>query len=288
MQEKEEIRARLIQLHAILADNWRIIRDIYHMDKTFQSVYEMPPNELQQTFRLSSEKANYLYEHLQSKETLSYEQITTLTIFDEEYPSLLKEIHDPPWVLYAIGNTKLLQTNMLSIVGTRYPTNYAFESMKLIMKELPQKMFTIVSGLALGIDTYAHQLAMEYQHGTIAVIGSGFYHLYPAQNKSLAEKISQSNLLLTEYPPSYSPRKWYFPKRNRIISGLSLGTVVVEAKEKSGSLITADSAIEQGREVFAIPGSIVSAYSKGTNQLIQQGAKLITSTEDILEELQFG
>lgn len=281
----QEIRERLIHLHSILADNWRLIKKIHNLDKTFQQVYEMPRYDLQKTFQLSSEKANYLYEHLQASRVTSYEQITTITIYDEDYPSALKEIHDPPWVLYGMGNIKLLKTNMLSIVGTRYPTDYGYESLNWIVKNLPKGVLTIVSGLAVGIDTYAHQCAMKYDHATIAVIGSGFHHLYPAKNKPLAEKMIQSNLLLTEYPPSYSPRQWYFPKRNRIISGLSLGTVIVEAKEKSGSLITADCAMEQGREVFALPGSILSANSKGTNQLIQQGAKLIISAEDILEEL---
>lgn len=253
-------------------------------DSTFESYFQMSQSELSDLLNLTPEKSLFLYQHLQRKPTEFSTKFSTTTIYDDEYPPLLKEIHDPPFVLYSIGDKNLFQLAGIGIVGTRTPTSNGLQSMENIIQELPKEVM-IVSGMALGIDANAHLLSLKYGNPTIAVIGSGFHHLYPAKNKSLADKIIQQNLLITEYPPSFTPRKWYFPKRNRIISGLSLGTIIVEAKEKSGSLITADCAMDQGREVFAVPGSINSPYSKGCHQLIQQGAKLVTSAKDILEEL---
>lgn len=277
-------RERMIHIHKILADNWKLMRRMEIYDSTFEIYDKMSKFELAEILNLSTEKASYLYQHLQKNTSEINPEFQKITIYDEQYPPLLKEIHDPPYVLYTLGNQNVLQSLGIGIVGTRTPTSYGLQSMEMIIKELPRELL-IVSGLAIGIDSKAHELSLKYGNPTIAVIGSGFHHLYPAKNKLLAEEIIGQNLLITEYPPTYTPRKWYFPKRNRIISGLTLGTVIVEAKEKSGSLITADCAMEQGREVFAIPGNIQSVFSKGCNQLIQQGAKLIYSAQDILDEL---
>lgn len=213
--------------------------------------------------------------------------IQIITFLDKEYPILLKNIYMPPPVLYCIGDLTLLQMKTISVVGTRLPSSYGVQATKLIVRDLVENNFAIVSGLAKGIDYLAHVQAIRSNGKTIAVLGSGFEHIYPKEHFALAEDIKKNHLLLSEYPPEVRPNKSYFPARNRIISGLSYGTLVVEAKEKSGSLITAQLALNEGREVFSIPGSIFSTTSKGTNLLIQDGAKLVMSSSDILTELQF-
>ena len=208
-----------------------------------------------------------------------------ITILDREYPPLLKEIHDPPAVLFAMGNLSLLQKPALAIVGARDADEYALRALDRILPALINGEIVIISGLAKGTDTMAHSRAIAHGGDTIAVIGGGFFHIYPSENKRLAERIAREHLLLSEYPPVRRPEKWHFPMRNRIISGLSWGTLVVQAKERSGSLITADFALEEGREVFAFPGPVDSVLSEGTNRLIQQGAKLVANSTDIMDEM---
>src|SRR5699024_6634210 len=192
----------------------------------------------------------------------------------------------PPHVLYLTGNIELLtHTPNLSVVGTRYPSKSAFPIMRKILTPLMEYKFLITSGMAMGVDGYAHQLALEHDAPTIAVLGGGFYHIYPKQHDSLFQQLIQKNLVISEYPPDQPPKRYHFPERNRIISGLSFGTFVIEAKQKSGTLITVDQALEQGKEVFALPGSILTETSSGCNQLIQDGAKLVQSHNDILEEI---
>nr|WP_249315267.1 DNA-processing protein DprA [Bacillus sp. FJAT-49711] len=211
--------------------------------------------------------------------------ISYITFNDPEYPKALKEIHDPPLILFLMGDKSLLSKHAIAVVGARAANHYARTALDFILPELIRNHIVIISGLAKGTDTYAHEKTIEYGGETIAVLGGGFFHLYPSENKALAAKIVKNHLLLSEYPPIIKPEKWHFPMRNRIISGLSKGTVVVQAKKRSGSLITADMALEAGREVFALPGPIDDSLSEGTNHLIQQGAKLIVSGQDILEEL---
>lgn len=208
-----------------------------------------------------------------------------LTYFDAEYPDLLREIYNPPLILFYKGNIKLLTQKALAIVGARDANYYGRQVLNKIIPPLIEKEMVIVSGLAKGIDTFAHMATIENRGQTIAVLGGGFFHIYPKENDSLAKEIALRHLLLSEYPPIERPAKWKFPMRNRIISGLTQGTLVVQAKERSGSLITADFALEQGREVFAIPGNITDVLSGGTNDLIQQGAKLVMNANHIIEEL---
>lgn len=211
--------------------------------------------------------------------------IKFVTVFQDNYPPLLKSIYDPPWVLYYKGNHTLLQNKRsLSVVGTRHPSNLALHELPIILAPLIMQGYIIVSGAALGIDKMAHDLAMKYNGGTIAVLGYGFDWIYPKANEQSLIKMMEEQLVVTEYPPYVRPQKWYFPQRNRIISGLTQATFVVEAKAKSGSLITCDLALQQGRNVLAMPGRISDEESKGTNHLIQQGAKLVMSADDILEE----
>lgn len=204
---------------------------------------------------------------------------------DPEYPAQLKEIHDPPQLLYCLGNIKLLKENSLAVVGSRAMTEYGKRVCAVIVESLP---LTIVSGLATGIDTIAHQNSLKR---SIAVLGSGINPecIFPAENRSLVQRLLNSNsLVLSEYAPYLMARREFFPMRNRIISGLSLGTLVIEAGEKSGALITAHQALEQNRSVMAIPGTIYNRMSEGTNKLIQRGAKLVQTGQDIIDELNLG
>lgn len=234
------------------------------------------------------EKFNNEFERVDIEKLLSLytsQQIQIITIKDSQYPTLLKEIYDPPLALFMIGDLSLLQKDVLAIVGARKADHYAVKTVNLLLPSIIDKGIVIISGLAKGVDTIAHKQTIRLGGKTIAVLGSGFFHLYPAENRQLAKQIKQDHLLISEYPPMWRPQQWYFPMRNRIISGLAKGTVVVQAKRRSGSLITADYALNEGREVFAVPGSIDNPLSEGTNDLIQQGAKLVRSGNDILDEL---
>jgi len=207
-----------------------------------------------------------------------------LTQDDKDYPENLKNIPDPPIVLYVKGELKQEDRLAIGIVGSRRASFYGLTNAQNFASDLSDKGFTIVSGMAHGIDTYAHRGALKAGGRTIAVMGSGFNHIYPEENKEFAEEISKSGAAISEFPINTLPLKQNFPCRNRIISGLSLGVLIVEAARNSGALITADFALEQGREVFAIPGKVDSNNSFGTNGLIKQGAKLVTCVDDILEE----
>lgn len=214
------------------------------------------------------------------------QKIHLITIFDDDYPSRLKTIYQPPWMLFARGNLSLLKNReSLAVVGSRNATAYGIGAIDYLFPSLIDNNVLIVSGLARGIDAHAHKAAIKLGGKTIGVIAGGFHNLYPKENVKLAEYMMEKQLVLSEYPPATMPAKWQFPMRNRIISGLSKGTLVVEARQKSGSLITADFALNEGRDVFAVPGSILSPDSDGVHYLIQQGAKLVKSSEDILEEL---
>lgn len=205
---------------------------------------------------------------------------------DERYPSLLKEIKDPPILLYAIGNINLLNKPQLAIVGSRKPTPFGERTAFDFASVLAQTGLVITSGLALGVDAASHRGAIATTSQTIAVLGTGLDRIYPSRHKALAQSIVQSGgLLLSEFALSTPPLRENFPRRNRIISGLSLGVLVVEAALKSGSLITARLAAEQGREVFALPGSIRNTQAKGCHHLIRDGAVLVESVEDICTEL---
>ncbi len=213
------------------------------------------------------------------------EGIRILTLESPEYPSLLKSIYDPPPILYVQGKALNKISLPLAVVGTRTPSEYG----KLVAERLCLKLasagFSIISGLARGIDTLAHKAALSAGADTIAVFGCGLGHTYPPENIKLRKQIVEQGTILSEFPVFMRPDRNNFPARNRILSGLALGTVVVEAAEKSGALITADFALEQGREVFAVPGNITSPKSRGTNDLIKTGAKLVDGPESILEEL---
>ncbi len=208
-----------------------------------------------------------------------------LTWAHPQYPRLLLESGDAPIVLHAIGSLETLSRPTIAIVGSRNCSQGGTDTAEAFSEALSQQGVAVVSGLAVGIDAAAHLGALRGAGGTIAVIGTGIDRIYPARNKTLAHSIAQSGLILSEYPLGTAPLPENFPRRNRIISGISLGVLVVEASMQSGSLITARLAAEQGREVFAIPGSIHSTFHKGCHHLIKQGAKLVETAADILDEL---
>ena len=208
-----------------------------------------------------------------------------LTFNDPAYPPLLKELPDPPPVLFVSGNVESLTSLQLAIVGSRNPSPAGKETAREFASHLNQYGLTITSGLASGIDAAAHKGALDNNGVTVAVMGTGPDQVYPASHQQLARQIIERGALISEFPPGTPPLAENFPRRNRIISGLSVGTLIVEAALRSGSLITARLALEQGREVFAIPGSIHNPLARGCHQLIRQGAKLVENTQDILEEL---
>jgi DNA processing protein len=208
-----------------------------------------------------------------------------ITLADPDYPASLRNIFDPPPVLYYKGRMERDDSLAVAVVGSRHPTLYGMSTAKAFAAGLVEHGFTVVSGMARGIDTQAHAGALEAGGRTVAVMGSGFRRIYPAENRKLAETIGGSGCVLTEFPMECGPAKQNFPRRNRVISGLSLGVLVVEAGRTSGALITADFALEQGREVFAVPGCLDSRASQGSNNLIREGAKLAASVDDIIEEL---
>lgn len=217
---------------------------------------------------------------------LEKSNISAITFKNPNYSKYLLEIPSPPLVLYCIGNIKLLNTPSLAIVGTRRCTKYGKEITEKFSREIAQNGITIVSGLADGVDSIAHRGAIDVKGNTIAVIGSGFYHIYPATNIPLYEKIIENNgLVVTEYKPSEKPQTFHFPARNRIIAGLCKGTLVTEAPVKSGSMITKDYALEFNRDIYAICGRLTDIYSTGCNELIKEYRNaMVTSPSDIIED----
>jgi len=210
--------------------------------------------------------------------------IQYLTQDEDYYPQIPKNIYDPPPVLFYKGKY-ILDNNMIAIVGSRSSTTYGRQTTEKLAYELAMRGITVVSGMARGIDTHSHLGALKAGGKTIAILGSGLDIIYPPENRGLFQQIQECGMVISEFPPGVMPLPGNFPQRNRIISGLSLGVVVIEASSRSGSLITAELALEQGKEIFAVPGNINQPQSRGTNNLIKNGAKLVTNIDDILEEL---
>lgn len=285
----DDIREKLIALMHYPGISWSAVLQYIMRDPSLQ----MKPRYIQQNLFSSTAHTNlpsttFLQSEIVIEQIRQYEKngIKAITILDENYPSLLKEIYQPPWVLFAKGNLSLLAKQpKLAVVGSRQATQYGKSAIRLLFPPLVEKGVVIVSGLANGIDTLAHENAMKNGGDTIAVIAGGLNRIYPKENTELAREMMKTQLVVSEYPPNTKPERWHFPARNRIISGMSNGTFIIEAKRKSGSLITANYAVNEGREVFSLPGSIFNPYSSGTNDLIQQGAKPVMSSEDILDEL---
>ncbi|MBU1084687.1 MAG: DNA-processing protein DprA [Candidatus Omnitrophota bacterium] len=219
------------------------------------------------------------------REYLAAENIKILQDNSPGYPAILRDIYDPPRMLFCKGEISTDDEIAVAIVGARRCSLYGLRIAEKLAYDLAERGITVISGMAKGIDSAAHKGALKAGGRTIAVMGSGFRHIYPPGSEGLMEKISASGAVLTEFAPEVMPSKWTFPRRNRIISGMAQGVVVVEAAVKSGALLTVDFALQQGKDVFAVPGPIDMITSSGTNSLIKSGAKAVTDVNDILEEL---
>ncbi len=283
-----------IALNMIDTSNAQVLHSLL---KKFKNPEKLFDSEAKKSANLKPVEKNFLskilsrsdyYLKIAEKELEAIEKDTKLDVIpitDKRYPSLLKKIYDPPLLLYVKGDIDALNYPMISIVGSRFSTRYGCEIAFNFASQLSELGITIVSGMAVGIDEFAHKGALFSKGKTVAVLGSGLYYIYPPENKKLYSDIVESGLVVSEFPLTSKPEKYNFPRRNRIISGLSLGTIVVEARMRSGALITSSFAAEQNREVFAVPGPINSETSKGTNSLIKNGAKLVQKIEDVLDEL---
>ena len=266
----------------------QVLRDVFG---STERALQATPDELRKTDQLSSAVCDLLihkpvlYPIERELELIEKYGCQVVTLYDAEYPPHLKEIDTPPFVLYVKGALTPEDALSVSLVGSRNAKDYGRKVGYRLSYQLAQRGVTVISGLARGIDTSAHRGALEAGGRTIAVMGNGLSVVYPATNSNLAEKIEASGALVSEFPMAAKPKPRNFPRRNRIISGLTLGTVVVEASNRSGALITARLAAEQNREVFAVPGEIFSELSTGTHRLINDGAKLINTVDDLLNEL---
>jgi DNA processing protein len=256
-----------------------------------ENVFQATPHELANIDGVSAKAIASIKQHEPAKEVeaelerITKHRITVVTLTDPAYPANLKTIYDPPPFLYIRGSIIQQDTAAIAIVGSRVASDYGSTATERISRELAHSGITIVSGLARGIDSIAHYGALSAKGRTIAVLGSGIDVIYPPENRKLYKAIAERGAVLSEFPMGTKPIAYNFPARNRIISGLSLGVLVVEASLNSGSLITARLALEQGREVFAVPGNVHSYKSKGTHKLLKEGAKLVENAQDILEEI---
>jgi len=268
-----------------------LMRRLLDRFKTPEAVFHAPAKELLKIEGLGEKVAEEIrkgpLEKVVERELYLLREIggRVITLKDEEYPKRLRDIYDPPALLYVRGELKKEDEFAVSIVGSRKTTPYGRWFTEKLSQELARYGMTIVSGMARGIDSLAHWGAISGGGRTIAVLGCGVDVIYPSENRNLFAKIIDHGAILSEFPIGSRPEGGHFPRRNRIISGLSIGVVVVQAGEKSGSLITAGYALEQGREVFAVPGNVGTESSRGTHRLIKEGAKLVESSEDILEEI---
>lgn len=285
----EDNRKYWVAFNLVFAESLRLAKKIYEHFPSLEEIFKTGKEEFialganeEQAQRAASprllDKASRDIERLERK------GYSLLTLEDEEYPPYLRETFDPPYVIYCAGNKDVLREPSVSIVGTRKPTPYGRAVAERLAEDLASRGLVIVSGLARGIDSIAHWGALKGGQ-TVAVLGSGLENVYPRENKSLFEKIKEKGAVISEFPLKAAPLGFHFPIRNRIISGLSLAVVVVEAAQRSGSLISARLALEQNREVMAVPGAVTSDFSQGTNWLIKTGAKLVVAWEDVAEEL---
>lgn len=264
------------------------IRKILKNFKNYDEIFKLDRNILSRYIGI--EDCNRVYQSLnidleKEIEKLKKMGISLLSIEDENYPVELKNISQPPLFLYYRGNIDLLKSKKIAVVGTRKPTTYGKVSCEKFVKELVENKITTVSGLALGIDSVCHKITLQNGGNTIAVVGSGLDVVYPKENISLWKEIEKKGLVISEYSLGTQPKPYNFPLRNRIIVGISRGVLVVESREKGGSLITAEIALDENRDVYAIPGDIFSPCSQGTNKLIEKSyGKLVTNAYEILEE----
>jgi DNA processing protein len=277
-----------IAFNLVTSKNQKARRRLIKKNINAKSLPQCSPTELKilgfSDDEIDSIKKNYIKMAEEELEKARKNQIDIIYREDQYYPPGLSEIYDPPDFIYAKGNKEILKTDKIAVVGSRRGSSYGWHCLNKILPDLCEASLTIVSGMAYGIDSMAHKIALKENGNTIGVNAGGLLHLYPSGNKGLIHQIIEKGCVISEFALDTIPRPFYFPIRNRIIAGISKAILVAEAALKSGSLITARLGLEQNRDIFAIPGPIDSPISQGTNYLIQQGAKLIASAKDILEE----
>jgi DNA processing protein len=283
---------RLLAMHYVYPLPLQKLQQLLSPVDVLSYFEEAHPNEIASTLQITRQKAMRISQNFQRVMNLPiqevYAQANIFPIpFNHPYfPAQLFEISSPPTVLYVKGQRDLLERDKrIAIIGSRKATAYTRVAIDLIVPPLIEHEYTVVSGLARGADTMAHEATIKFGGRTIAVLGHGFNFLYPTENRALACKMAESHLLITEYPPYIKPAKWQFPMRNRLISGLSQALVVTEAALKSGTLITTECALEQGKDVFVVPGPINAEQSKGTNKLLVEGAIPVCDGHQIVETL---
>ncbi|QQK76389.1 DNA-protecting protein DprA [Salicibibacter cibarius] len=280
-------RQRLLHAHLAPGMTWRALQRLHADDPSLERYAKHSIDTLIGLTGCRSKSAHVWQSYWKSTSVVELEKemkglgVIPITKDDPSYPLRLLQMPDPPWVIYCKGNLSLCNKETLAVIGTRLPSNYGVRATEELLPPVVQSGRVIVSGLARGIDTIAHKRAIIAKGKTIAVIAGGFFHIYPRENKALAETLANNHLIISEYPPDRRPQKWHFPERNRIISALSDRIFVVEAGERSGTLITVDQALEQGRDVCALPGTIYSKMSMGTNRLIEQGAAIVLRSSDL-------
>lgn len=288
MSELENHHLTRIAFNLVTSKNQKARRRTIKKNISGQSLSQCSPTELKilgfSEDEINHIKKNYLKIAEEEVQKTRENQIEIIFKEDQYYPPALAEIYDPPDFIYAKGNKDLLRTDKIAVVGSRRGSSYGWQCLNKIVPELCEYGLTVVSGMAYGIDSMAHKIALKEKGNTIGVNAGGLLHLYPSGNIGLIRQIMEKGCVISEFALDTVPRPFYFPIRNRIIAGISKAILVAEAALKSGSLITARLGLEQNRDIFAIPGPIDSPISEGTNYLIQQGAKLISSAKDILEE----
>lgn len=277
-----------VALNLILGDNLRSAQKLFLQYASPKEIFHSSTSALtslgiEEAAAQQLTSSSILVKADKEIERLDRKGYTVLTLEDRRYPDYLREIYDPPFVLYCAGRVGVLKEPAVSVVGARRTGPYGRAVAERLAQDMASRGLIVVSGLARGIDSLAHWGALK-EGKTVAVLGSGMDRIYPKENRKLFDKIIEEGAVVTEFPPPSPPLGFHFPLRNRVISGLSLGVVVVEATRQSGSLITARLALEQNREVMAVPGNITSPLSEGTNWLIKTGAKLVESWEDVVEE----
>ena len=287
-----EMEKKLLALHYFFPVPKNRLNRLYEIDPNLVKIQTYSAERLANLLKITSLKASQLKANFLKNSATPYEKlyeqynITPIPFSNPLYPEHLLKLIDPPAVLYTKGDHTILSNKFkVAIIGSRQATTYSRDAMSLIIPPLVKNNTVIVSGLAKGADTMAHQAAIAYGGKTIAVLGHGLFHLYPKENNRLATEISQNHLLVTEYPPYVKPERWTFPMRNRIISGLSDAVVVTESAMKSGTMSTVEHALENGKDVYAVPGSVTSDLSAGPNRLIDEGAQPLWNGYQIVESL---
>ncbi|AOV08279.1 DNA-processing protein DprA [Sporosarcina ureilytica] len=287
-----EVEKRLLVLHYVFPVPANRFTKLYEVDPELIQFSTFPTEKLAFILNITPKKASKIKGSVAVNSTLPFEElydsygIIPIPFTNPLFPKSLLTMIDPPAVLYVQGNTQLLAEKMkVSIIGSRKATFYSEKSLTFIVPPLVKNNVIIVSGLASGADTFAHQSAIKYGGKTIAVLGHGLFHIYPRENSTLKDEIGKNHLLVTEYPPYVRPERWTFPMRNRIISGLSNAIIVTEAAKKSGTMSTVEHALEHGKDVFAVPGPITSRLSEGPNNLISEGAEPLSNGYQVIETL---